>query len=99
SSVFLNCAKYNLTTGNSFFSSPITAATASAADAAASAMRLPQDAGVLDIIVGISLTLDGTLQATAASGARGAEVDISNPDIVVAGNSSGVSQPGALVLT
>jgi filamentous hemagglutinin len=101
SSVFLNYAQYNLTTGNSFFSAQVAAAadTSSAADEAATAMRLPEDAGVLDINAGISLTLDGSLQATAASGARGAEVDISNPDIVVATSTSGANPSGALVLT
>jgi filamentous hemagglutinin len=99
SSVFLNYAQYNLTGGNSFFSAQITAATADAADDAASAMRLPQDAGILDLNAGISLTLDGSLEATAANNARGAEVDISNPDIVVAGANSGTNQSGALVLT
>lgn len=98
-SVFLNQAQYNLTTGNSFFSAQISVATANAADEAVSAMRLPEDGGVLDIVAGAFLTLDGSLRTSAESDARGAEVDISNPNIVVAANSSGVSQPGALVLT
>ncbi len=98
-SIFMNEAQYTVTSGNQFFSAQETAANAAAANTAVSAMRLPQDAGVLELIAGSSLTLDGTLRTTAQSGARGAEVDISNPDIVVAGDTGAASQPGALVLT
>lgn len=98
SSDFLNEAQYNLTTGNEFFSSQLSAAESAAAGEAVSAMRLPQDAGVLDLNAVSSLTLDGTLQTTVASGARGAEVDISNSDIVVAANTGGVTASGGLVL-
>ena len=98
-SVFLNQAQYNVTGANQFFSSQQTAATEAAANAAVSAMRLPQDAGVLDLIAGDTLTLDGTLKTSAQSNARGAEVDISNSDIVVTGNSDSATQAGGLVVT
>jgi filamentous hemagglutinin len=101
-SIYLNEAQYALTTGNQFFSGQeaALAATASAANEAVSAMRLPQDAGVVDIAAYSFLSLDGTLHAAAAqSDARGGEVDISNPDIIVAASATGVSQSGALVLT
>lgn len=105
-SVFMNEAQYTVTSGSQFFSSEVQAATAAAtaaneaaANAAVSAMRLPGDAGVLDLIAGNSLTLDGTLRTTTPTGARGAEVDISNPDIVVQGSAGGAPSSGALVLT
>ena len=100
-SVFLNEAQYALTTGNQFFSGQeALAASTNASNEAVSAMRLPQDAGIVDIDAYSFLTLNGALRATAAqSGARGGEVDISNQDIVVAANTSDVSQSGALVLT
>ena len=100
-SIFLDEAQYNLTTGNQFFSAQneAQAASATAANEAVSAMRLPEDAGVLDISAGSSLTLDGTLRATAPTGGSGGQVDISNPNIVVAANGTAVSQTGALVLT
>jgi filamentous hemagglutinin family protein len=98
-SIFLNEAQYALTTGNRFFSGQEAALAATAGNEAVSAMRLPQDAGVVDIDAYSFLTLDGTLRATTAqSDARGGEVDISNQNIVVAANASGVSQSGALVL-
>ncbi|MHB8814750.1 MAG: beta strand repeat-containing protein, partial [Steroidobacteraceae bacterium] len=100
-SVFLNEAQYNLTTGNQFFSGQEgLAAAASAANEALSAMRLPEDAGVLAINASSFLTLDGTLRATTAqNSARGGEVVISNQNIVVAASGSDASQTGALVLT
>ena len=98
-SIFMNESQYTVTSGNQFFSAQETAANAAAAGYAVSAMRLPEDSGVLDLIAGSSLTLDGTLRTSAQSGARGAEVDISNPDIVVASDTGGVGQAGALVLT
>jgi filamentous hemagglutinin len=99
-SIFLNEAQYALTTGNQFFSGQEAALAATAASEAVSAMRLPQDAGVVDIDAYSFLALNGTLQATPAqSDARGGEVDISNQDIVVAANATDVSQSGALVLT
>jgi hypothetical protein len=98
-SVFTSQAQYNLTSANQFFSSQETAATADAANAAVSAMRLPEDAGVLDLIAGNSLTLDGTLDTSAQSNARGAEVDVSNSNIVVTGSSGSGSQSNGLVVT
>ncbi len=98
-SVFMNQAQYNLTSANQFFSSQETAATEAAANTAVSAMRLPEDAGVLDLIAGNSLTLDGTLATSAQSNARGAEVDISNSNIVVTGGGGSAGQSGGLVVT
>lgn len=98
-SVFMNQAQYDLTSANQFFSSQETAATAAAANTAVSAMRLPEDAGVLDLIAGSSLTLNGTLATSAQSKARGAEVDISNSDIVVTGDSGSATQAGGLVVS
>ena len=103
-SIYMNEAQYTVTSGNKFFSNQESQASATSADATASnaaisAMRLPEDAGVLDLVAGNSLTLAGTLHTSAQSGARGAEVDISNPDIVVAASTSDVTQDNALVLT
>jgi filamentous hemagglutinin len=103
-SVFMDQAQYTVTSGSQFFASEVQAASTTAADetaagSAVSAMRLPGDAGVLDLIAGNSLTLDGTLRTSTPSGDRGAEVDISNPDIVVQGSAGGATSAGALVLT
>lgn len=98
-SIFMNESQYTTTSGNQFFSAQQAAAEAAAANTAVSAMRLPEDAGVLDLIAGSSLILDGTLRTSAQNGARGAEVDISNPDIVITGGTGGATQSGALVLT
>jgi filamentous hemagglutinin len=97
-SLFMNQAQYNLTGANKFFTTQQTAATEAAANVAVSAMRLPEDGGVLDLIAGNSLTLDGTLKTGAQTGARGAEVDISNSDIVVTGGGS-ANQSGGLVVS
>ena len=99
-SIFLNEAQYALTTGNQFFSAQESAQAATAANEAVTAMRLPQDAGVLGIDAYSFLTLAGTLHgAPGQSDARGGEVDISNEDIVVGASTTDVSQSGALLLT
>ena len=56
-------------------------------------LRIPADAGQLAIFATTALSLDGTLQAVAARGGRGADVDISAPKIAVLGE--GVSAPSA----
>jgi hypothetical protein len=89
-SVVLTQAQYTTTGANQFFASQ-------AATAAVSVPRLPQDSGVLALIAGTSLTLDGTLR-TAANGGLGAEVDISSADILVAPGAA-ATQPGQILLT
>jgi hypothetical protein len=90
-SVVLTQAQYTTTSANKFFASQ-------AAGAAASVPRLPQDSGVLALIAGNSLTLNGTLRTAAANGGLGAEVDISSADILVAPGAT-ATQPGQILLT
>ncbi|HEV2269391.1 MAG TPA: filamentous hemagglutinin family protein [Steroidobacteraceae bacterium] len=103
-SIYLNESQYTISSGNQFFSNEEASAAAAeatqaASNTAVSAMRLPEDAGVLVFDATNALSLDGTLHTAAQSGAQGAEVDIANPNIVIASDSSTVTQPGALVLT
>jgi filamentous hemagglutinin len=90
-SVVLHQAQYTTTSADQFFASQ-------AASAAVAAPRLPQDSGVLALIAGNSLTLDGTLRTAAANSGLGAEVDISSADILVSPGST-ATQPGQILLT
>ena len=99
-SIFLNESQYTVSGGNQFFGNEeASAATEAASNTVVSAMRLPEDAGVLVLNAANALSLDGTLHTAAQNGAKGAEVDIANPNIVIAPDSSTVTQSGALVLT
>ncbi len=69
-------ARYDLTYANDFF-------TAQAELAGLSAFRLPFDAGTLAILTDTSLTLDGTFLAAAATGGRGAALDIAGDTITI----------------
>ena len=84
-------ADYTTTSGNEFFANE-------AAALERSVQRLPRDAGVLALGATESLRIDGTLRAGAATGGRGAAVDISSTLLRVAeGNSAGTT-PGEVVI-
>ena len=109
----LTRAQYTTTSGNSFFQSQAQSVAAAASTpgktVAAVVPQLPQDAGALAIQVARSLSLSGSLSAGAASGGRGASIDLSTGGGQSAGSSetsstliiaeqSGTSTPGAVTI-
>ncbi len=91
-------AQYNLTSANAFF--PPLAVGAGPNGTNAPVPQLPRDAGDLQLIAGQQLQFLGTLAASAGTGGRGAQVDISATDLEVAAGSGGTAlQPGAVVLS
>lgn len=58
----------------------------------------PVDAGLLSIATQSRLELNGTITGGPAAGGRGAAVDISAPNLVIAGPGTTVVAPGATVL-
>ncbi|MDX2079189.1 MAG: filamentous hemagglutinin family protein [Terrimicrobiaceae bacterium] len=86
-------ARYDLFTASDFLS------------AAASRLEvertqiLPRDAAPLAIHGNSGLTLSGQVLATAASGGRGAAIDISSLAEIIVGTPTGVPSPGAVVLS
>ena len=87
-----NLAQYTLSTANSFF-------TQQAKSAGVVPQRLPEDAGYIDLSASNQLTLDGTLEAAAASGGRGADVDISSAAILVVNGNAPATNNGILNLS
>lgn len=89
-------SQYTTTSANTFFETQAqnNAAAASTADKPVAPVvpQLPQDAGALAIQVGRSLSLSGTLDAAAASGGRGATLDLSAPNIIVTMDGGAVTQ-------
>lgn len=85
-------AQYTITSANTFFSSL-------AAANNAAPPPLPKDAGQLELLAGQQLEFLGNLETAAASGGRGAQVDISASQIDVAnGTSAAGSTPGVVTL-
>jgi filamentous hemagglutinin len=76
-----NLAQYTLTDASNFFLNQAKAA-------GVNPQRLPQDAGTLALSATTQLTLDGTLQAAAGTGGRGADVDISSAAIRIVNDSA-----------
>jgi filamentous hemagglutinin family protein len=72
-------AQYNETTGSAYFAST-------------GGVQLPGDAGRLAVAATQSLALDGSLLTARAAGGRGAEVDITAPNLAVV--SAGGAAPG-----
>jgi filamentous hemagglutinin family protein len=90
-SIVLQQAQYTTTSANQFFTSQATAA-------GVAASRLPEDSGVLALIASNALSLNGTLDTSAANGGLGAEVDVSSANILVAPTAT-TAQAGQIVLT
>jgi filamentous hemagglutinin family protein len=89
-------AQYNLTSANTFFSRLAVGAGPNGTNAPVA--PLPRDGGDLQLIAGHQLQFLGTLLASAASGGRGALVDISANQLEITAGSSGSAQPGAVTL-
>ena len=91
-------AQYTTTSGNSFFQGQAQSVAAAASTASNTVVavvpQLPQDAGALAIQVGRSLSLAGTLSASAAAGGRGAAFDLSTGS----GQSAGSGQPSSTLI-
>jgi filamentous hemagglutinin len=83
-------ARYNTSLASDFFAEQATANNTAVP-------RLPQDAGVLSIAAVSQLNIDGQLRAAAATGARGAAVDISAANLVV--SESAVAGNGEVVVS
>src|SRR5262249_37744481 len=81
-----------LTTGNSYFTTP-------AAHNGNATPRLPVDAGRLVINPSATLIVDAILATAAASGGRGAQVDIGGKAIDILSTLSGAPADGAIHLT
>jgi len=82
-----NLAQYTLTGADTFFSNQATTA-------GVTVQRLPQDAGDIALSATTALALNGTLQATPATGGRGADVDISSAAILVVPGGASASAAG-----
>jgi filamentous hemagglutinin family protein len=80
-SVVLQRAQYNVSTAGEFFTNQSTANNTVAP-------RLPVDAGQLVLEAGSSLSLQGTILATAPTGGRGGLIDISSPADILIGSKS-----------
>ncbi|NVO17643.1 MAG: filamentous hemagglutinin family protein [Rhodoplanes sp.] len=86
-------SKIVLTTGNAYFAQQ-------AADNNAQAARLPVDAGYMQINAATSLTIDSVLSTAAASGGRGALVDVGGSKITVTASAGqAVAGDGRLYVT
>lgn len=83
-------ARYDTTRADSFFPE-------AAQRNETAAPRLPGDAGTLAIAPRNSLLLEGSLRATAATGARGSAVDIAADLLAVTGPSGGNALPAGFV--
>jgi filamentous hemagglutinin family protein len=83
-------AQYTLTSASTFF-------TQQASTAGVPVQRLPVDAGYLALSATTQLVLNGTLEATPATGGLGAEVDISSSAIrLINGNAAPGPEPSVL---
>ena len=84
-------ASYNTALGSAFFPT-------SAARNANTVPRLAGDAGQLVFSATLAMDLQGSINALAASGSRGGQVDINSPVDIRIGGAGTVAQPGELVL-
>lgn len=85
-------AQYNLTSANAFFG-------AEQSSGVTLGFRLPKDAGILTLAPTDSLVLDGTLNAAAATGGRGAEIELAATNLEILGSQGAAQESGAVAVS